>query len=960
MTDFLNPKSKIKFDLAGKLGVWLLWGLILIFLATIPPIAIELLRKLGGMEFIRTNSEQIYLGSQAIVVAFCFVYAIVIFALRYKAAATEAWTDYISSTFIIWALQRLIPFWPDAFSYTPSLDWYANILSVSLTGIGNVYLIAAGRALLIRAHSAGWNIAIQAICVTLGGILSHLGVRYHRFPDAAASAFCVYWVSHALLRNIRRTNIGFSDLIRKFVRRVLMVSALLYILSRLFWALIPLIHKWDWNPQLLDVAMTMPFVLLNFAIFLATFFLLLSAIIFLSSRHANEIFNPIFHEVSEYLKGDGLAKLVADRLDAGEVVLYVCIPGKRKNRYAKFSWPYETNEQPTQEPTLVNLPDLDELALKATLSGEEQQPTLSPSHRKLTAVARFFPLTYVKRLPARMAVPVIFHGAVIGCLLVISKPNRNFSRREIQDIRDLAKLSTLSIQSHRENAGLDQLSYRFSRATTLNKFSKKIVEKSDFDKAIDKVVEVLHDVLNPLATGIWLDTGLQQRVSLMGDEKHRQELERLVNGNEKSDRKLKLLPAQLEVKQSDDSEAYTIGKFAILVPAEKDDLNDPILGRNQMHFRAITTRTVSVLVGVVTEYLDAVIQEFGAKVNNLQPMSQEEWINQLQMAAEKAGVLWVIAEENSNDRLWGKEEVIEAFRRQRNKDGKGGHYLKPAQLEHSGGKLWICVRGSSYANNQNVCSLWEQSFFDVAKIADSALQRVTHHLGHSAKSSYATGNLSATIMVIFHQIINTARNITVPLKTIHNSFLLGNLTCSDERIEALIKSLPQYASSLQGQIADFKKLRDSKENNPKCNLLQAVVQAKQVPVPSLKSCGIILEVDVPGALLVGVPLSDAVYWIVTLISNSKDAMGGNGIIKIKARREGNMIRCDVTDNGPGVPLEVQPRLFRERNVTTKNSTGWGLYLVSRSLQERRGRIELTGSRPGETTFTILFPDYSGQ
>jgi len=126
-----------------------------------------------------------------------------------------------------------------------------------------------------------------------------------------------------------------------------------------------------------------------------------------------------------------------------------------------------------------------------------------------------------------------------------------------------------------------------------------------------------------------------------------------------------------------------------------------------------------------------------------------------------------------------------------------------------------------------------------------------------------------------------------------------------------------------------------------------------------KSCGIILEVDISGALLVGVPLSDAVYWIVTLISNSKDAMGGNGIIKIKARREGNMIRCDVTDNGPGVPPEVRPRLFHERNVTTKNGTGWGLYLVSRSLQERRGRIELTDSRPGETTFTILFPDYSG-
>jgi hypothetical protein len=1008
MISFFGLKPKISPNFERKFRIWLILVFVLSFLVTMAFTLDDLLRKPGALQFIGANLEQIYLSSQVITVVTCSVYAVVILGLRSRAAAYESWADYIGLAFIVLVLHYMILFWFGASSSTPAHDWYTNIFSTSLSALSNVFLIAAGRVLLNRAPSFGWNIVMQAGCAASGVILSLLNIRGQRFPDAIASAFCIYWIGYALLINIRYIDIGFSDLTRKIIGRVLMVSVFLYVLSGLFWASTPFLTKWDWNMRfmaeiegaaqreaqnhskriegegqrensprvsaepelvkrrirglLLDTAIIILLCLLKFVIFLAIFFLLLGAIIFVSSKHANEIFDPIVHEVSEYLAGDGLTKLVADRLDAaGAVVLYVSIPGKRKSRYAEFLWP---NDKSTQyEPTIVDLQWLDELALEAIRSGEEQKFSLS--RRELMAVARIFPLTYANRLPTKMAVPIIFHGAVIGCLLVISKPDRNFSPREIQHIRDLAKLSTLSIQSYRENAALDQLSYRFSRATTLNKFSTKTIEKADFNKAIDKIVEVLHDVLNPLATGIWLDTGLQQCVSLMGEENRCKELEQLVNRNETSGQKLKLLHTELEVKRFDNSDPYTIGKLAILVPAEKDYLNDPILGRNHIHFRAVTARTVSVLVGVMTEYLSAVIQEFGAKVNNLQPMSIEEWIRQLGMAAEKAGTLWIVAEVNGEERPLGRPEAIGAFRQLRNKDGEGRRYLRSVRLEHSDGKLQIGVRGSIYANDQNVCPLWRASFVEFAEIADSALQRVTHHLEHSAARSYEAGTLSVTTTEIVHQIVNTARDIILPLETIHEHFLMDRLTCSDERVEEHIKSLPQYADSLLELTAGFKKLSDSEKTggakkDVKCSLLQAAVQAERLYAPSLKSCGIILDTDIPGALTVSVPLPVAVMAIANLISNSKDAMGNGGHIRIKAWQEGNMIRCDVTDDGPGVSPEVQPRLFHERNVTTKqNGNGWGLYLVSRSLEDRRGSIKLTDSRPGETTFTILFPNYNG-
>lgn len=94
-----------------------------------------------------------------------------------------------------------------------------------------------------------------------------------------------------------------------------------------------------------------------------------------------------------------------------------------------------------------------------------------------------------------------------------------------------------------------------------------------------------------------------------------------------------------------------------------------------------------------------------------------------------------------------------------------------------------------------------------------------------------------------------------------------------------------------------------------------------------------------------------------LIENAIDAMNNKGKLHIRTSRELDGILIEIADNGPGIPVDVQPHIF-EPFFTTKgvgNGTGLGLDTVYRIVRKHHGTITFT-SKPGETRFLIrLWP-----
>jgi C4-dicarboxylate-specific signal transduction histidine kinase len=108
--------------------------------------------------------------------------------------------------------------------------------------------------------------------------------------------------------------------------------------------------------------------------------------------------------------------------------------------------------------------------------------------------------------------------------------------------------------------------------------------------------------------------------------------------------------------------------------------------------------------------------------------------------------------------------------------------------------------------------------------------------------------------------------------------------------------------------------------------------------------------------------NDWVQVWVNLLKNAQEAMENaetpRPAIWLKSHCTGAQIVFSVTDNGPGIPVSLQKKVFQP-NVTTKKKgldfgLGLGLSIVSRIVETYQGTIELD-SRAGKTTFTIRLP-----
>ncbi|QDB99573.1 PAS domain-containing sensor histidine kinase [Mesorhizobium sp. 8] len=84
-----------------------------------------------------------------------------------------------------------------------------------------------------------------------------------------------------------------------------------------------------------------------------------------------------------------------------------------------------------------------------------------------------------------------------------------------------------------------------------------------------------------------------------------------------------------------------------------------------------------------------------------------------------------------------------------------------------------------------------------------------------------------------------------------------------------------------------------------------------------------------------------------VVKNAAEAMegidwkdGDRGVIRVRARREGDAYRVDVIDNGKGLPRESRQRLLEPYMTTREKGTGLGLAIVKKIVEDHGGRLEL--------------------
>jgi signal transduction histidine kinase len=86
----------------------------------------------------------------------------------------------------------------------------------------------------------------------------------------------------------------------------------------------------------------------------------------------------------------------------------------------------------------------------------------------------------------------------------------------------------------------------------------------------------------------------------------------------------------------------------------------------------------------------------------------------------------------------------------------------------------------------------------------------------------------------------------------------------------------------------------------------------------------------------------------------RTALASDEEVKIAgASKNGQYIAVEVSDNGPGIPDDIRPRIFNLGFSTRSMGTGLGLSLVKRDVERHKGKIVEVGKTGAD--FLIILP-----
>ena len=213
------------------------------------------------------------------------------------------------------------------------------------------------------------------------------------------------------------------------------------------------------------------------------------------------------------------------------------------------------------------------------------------------------------------------------------------------------------------------------------------------------------------------------------------------------------------------------------------------------------------------------------------------------------------------------------------------------------------------------------------------------------------------LMAVFaHEVRNPINNISTGLQlmSMHlksddaQGIAISRMLQDCDRLEQLVKSVLSFSKPIEYQM----------ESLDLGVLIQRLFDRQRMKLSNPK-IRLELQIDPKCPMVLG-HMRSLEQVFNNLVTNAIQAMGEDeGVITIKLASGTEIegipyVDIFVADNGPGIPKDVQGKIFQPFLTTKQNGTGLGLSIAKRIITAHKGNIQLS-SFPGGTIFHIQLP-----